>query len=249
MTGLTDDGFLGGRLRILQPARGYRAGVDPVFLAAATDASPGESVLELGCGVGVVSLCLAARVGALDLIGVEALADYAALARRNASRNRIEMHVVEADVRELGPELKARSFDHVVSNPPYLRRSHGIMPGEPSRRAALYETVPLADWVGAALRRLRPGGRLTMIQAAERLPELLKALDDGAGAVTVRPIAARAGREADRFILTAVKSARGRFRLTAPLIVHEGLCHSGDGDDYAAEISDVLRNGAALDST
>ena len=54
---LTDDGFLDGRLRILQPKAGYRAATDPVLLAAFAPAEPGQSVVELGCGTGVASLC------------------------------------------------------------------------------------------------------------------------------------------------------------------------------------------------
>ena len=57
---LTDDGFLGQRLHILQPRQGYRAATDPVLLAAAVPAQSGQSVLELGCGAGVASLCLGA---------------------------------------------------------------------------------------------------------------------------------------------------------------------------------------------
>ena len=49
---LTDDKFLMGRLRLLQPARGYRAATDPVLLAAACPAEGGQSVLDLGCGDG-----------------------------------------------------------------------------------------------------------------------------------------------------------------------------------------------------
>ena len=57
-TETTDNAFLGGRVQLLQPRRGYRAGVDPVLLAAAVAARPGEAVLELGCGVGTALLCL-----------------------------------------------------------------------------------------------------------------------------------------------------------------------------------------------
>ncbi|RJL18858.1 methyltransferase, partial [Paracoccus siganidrum] len=61
MSDTREDGFLGGRLRIRQPARGYRSGADAVMLAAACPAAPGQRVLELGCGAGVASLCLGWR--------------------------------------------------------------------------------------------------------------------------------------------------------------------------------------------
>ena len=64
-TELTEDALLGGRVRLLQPRRGYRVAVDAVLLAAAIDAAAGERVLDLGAGVGAVGLCLAARVPGL----------------------------------------------------------------------------------------------------------------------------------------------------------------------------------------
>jgi tRNA1Val (adenine37-N6)-methyltransferase len=70
-TELTRDGFLGGRLALLQPRDGYRAGTDPVLLAAFVPAREGESVLDLGCGAGTAALCLAARVPVLELHGLE----------------------------------------------------------------------------------------------------------------------------------------------------------------------------------
>src|SRR6056297_2259973 len=69
--GETRDALLGGRVWLRQPARGYRAGVDAVFLAAACPARPGARVLDLGCGVGAAALCLAARVPDLAITGVE----------------------------------------------------------------------------------------------------------------------------------------------------------------------------------
>ena len=65
---LTEDGFLGGRVKILQPERGYRAGIDAVFLAATIPMEPGQTAFEAGYGVGVVSLCLAARVAGVRAI-------------------------------------------------------------------------------------------------------------------------------------------------------------------------------------
>ena len=64
---LSDDKFLCGRLRLFQPIKGYRAATDPVLLAAACPAKPGDSVLDLGCGAGAAALCLGLRVPGLAL--------------------------------------------------------------------------------------------------------------------------------------------------------------------------------------
>jgi len=242
---LTCDGFLSGRLRILQPRQGYRAAMDPVLLAAAVPAAAGQSVLELGCGVGVASLCLAARVPGLQVAGVELQPAYAGLARRNAAANGVAMVVWQADLADLPDALRQQSFDHVIANPPYFPPGGGTAARDAGRELALREALPLADWVAVGLRRLRAGGCLTVVQMAERLPDLMLALADQGG-VAVLPIAPRAGRPANRVILRVRKGGRAGFRLLAPLILHDGAAHGRDGDSQSALARAILRDGAAL---
>lgn len=242
MSATTRDQFLGGRLTITQPAKGYRAGVDAVFLAACVTAKPGQSVLELGCGVGVASLCLQARVSGLDLVGLEVQSDYAALAARNAQENDLAMAVITGDVTDLPIGLRVRQFDHVLANPPYYRRTQGTAAQNAGREQALGETVPLSAWVDSAVRRLRPKGHLTMIQKADRLPDLIAACDSRLGDVSVLPIVPRSGRRAELVILRARKAAGGPFHLLSPRILHIGDHHESDADSYTAEISAILRN-------
>lgn len=245
---LTHDGFLGGRLRIAQPRDGYRAATDPVLLAAAVQASPGARVLELGCGVGVASLCLLARLPGLAVTGVERQTAYAALARQNAKQNNLLLQVVEADLAHLPKDLRAQTFDHVIANPPYFAQGQGTAARNAGREAAFREETALATWIDIALRRLAPGGWLTMIHLAERLSDMLSAIQNRAGAVAILPIAPRTGRPASRVILRARKASKAPMQLLAPLVLHDGAEHLKDGDDFSAQARSILRDGAPINA-
>jgi len=244
---LTRDGFLGGRLDIRQPRHGYRAATDPVLLAAAVPARAGQCVLELGCGAGVASLCLGLRVPGLVLSGLELQPEYAALARRNGAENGIALTVIAGDVAAPPQEIIRQSYDHVIANPPYFPAGAGTAAADAGREAALREATPLARWIGTGIRRLAPRGTLTVIQKADRLPDLLAALDGRMGSVQVLPLAARSGRPAGRVILRARKGGRAPFRLESPLIVHSGTAHARDGESFSPAVQRVFRDAAALD--
>jgi tRNA1(Val) A37 N6-methylase TrmN6 len=241
---LTDDKFLMGRLQLLQPIRGYRAATDPVLLAAACPAMPGESVLDLGCGAGAAALCLAMRVPGVVLAGLEVQAAYADLARRNAERNGMAMEVVTGDLTDM-PRVLRRDFDHVIANPPYYAPGGTPSPIAERDRALRVET-PIAAWVAAAGARLRPGGWLTMIFATPCLPEALAALAPKLGSGMVLPLQPRQGRDAPRVILRARKGGRAPFRLLPPFTLHEGATHDGDRESYTPAANAVLRDGADL---
>ncbi len=244
---LTKNRFLDGKLQIWQPRNGYRAGSDPVFLAAAVGAEPGQSVLELGCGAAVASLCLGQRVRGLQLTGVELQPDYADLARINAGENGIKLSVVTADLRDLPDALRDQNFDHVFANPPYFRPAHRTNAADAGRETALAGGTPLICWIDIATRRLKPGGHLTLIQKADRLPDVLVAMDGRLGGIRVKPLVPRTGRSAELVIVTARKGARSPFILLSPLVLHEGKQHQGDGESYSRIAQAVLRRGDALE--
>ncbi len=244
MPDTTDDAFLGGRVRALQPRHGFRAATDAVLLAAAVPARPGEAVLELGCGVGVASLCLAARVPGLHLSGLELQPAYAALARANAARNAVPLTVWEGCVAAPPPGLRLQSFDHVMANPPWFAPADPAAP-DSGRATARREDTPLAAWIATGLRRLRPGSRLTLILPTARLPDALAALQDRAS-LTLRPLAPRKRRPATRILLQARKGGRAPFALGPPLILHAGPRHLRDAEDFSPEARAILRDAAAL---
>jgi tRNA1(Val) A37 N6-methylase TrmN6 len=241
---LSDDKFLGGRLRLLQPLKDYRAATDPVLLAAACPAKSGEAVLDLGCGVGAAALCLGLRVPGLVLSGLELQPGYADLARRNADRNGIGLDVHDGDLAQMPKSLR-RDFDHVITNPPYYPQGGSPSPVE-GRATAMQIQTPLSHWVTAACRRLAPGGWLTLICGADAVPEVLSSLAPKLGSAAILPLAAREGRPALRVLIQARKGGRAPFRLLGPLILHRGPAHDGDREAYTPQTSAVLRDGADL---
>ncbi|SOC15574.1 tRNA1(Val) A37 N6-methylase TrmN6 [Rhodobacter sp. JA431] len=242
----TQDRFLDGRLLVAQPRNGYRAAMDPVLLAAACGAAPGQSVLELGCGAGVASLCLGQRITGLRQVGLELQPEYADLARRNATANGIALEVFEGDLAHMPGPLRGMSFDHVIANPPYFAPQSGTAAADAGRERAQREATPLADWVRAGYKRLHPGGWLTLIQNADRLADMLAALSQGGGSISVLPIAPRAGRPAGRVVVSARKLGKGPLRLLAPFVLHAKAAHGADVEDLTEAAQAVLRHGAPL---
>lgn len=245
---LTRDGFLDGRLRLWQPRVGYRAAIDPVLLAAFAPAAPGERVLDLGCGAGAAALCLGARTAGLDLHGIELQPAYADLARRNAEANGLAMTVHDGDLRRPPPDLRALTFDAVLTNPPFHDpRTPGA--ADPGRDAAHREgEATLPEWIAAGLRRLRPGGWIVVIHRAERLPAILSTLDGPAGCIDALPVAPRAGAAAIRVLVRARKGRRGSFTLRPPLNLHEPDAGDRGRARYTERALGVLRDGAGLEA-
>lgn len=243
---VTTDRFLDGRITVLQPQNGYRAATDPVFLAASVPAKSGQTVLDAGCGVGVAGLCLAHRVNGVEVSGVELQAAYADLAVQNAARNALTLHVTCADLGNLPSPLHAAQFDHVMTNPPFYPAGHSTAPASKDKTVAHTETIDLNQWIKLCLKRVRPKGTISIIHTADRLGDILSALDTGAGAVRILPLAARVGNPAKRVLIQAVKGSRARLELLAPFCAHSGTKHSHDGDSYSDAAKAILRDGLPL---
>lgn len=241
------DAFLGGQLKIWQPKQGYRAGVDPVLLAASVPVSAGQAVLDLGCGVGVAGLCVAARCPGVAVTGLELQADYAALAARNAAENAADFSVVTGDLTAMPAELRQMQFDHVIANPPYFDRDASSRATDAGREVAMGQGVALAEWVRVAAKRTRAQGYVTFVHRAERLGDLLAAFDAaGLGSVQILPIVPRKGRAAQLVLVRGRKGGRAALRLQDGLRMHKGARHVADTASYRAEIERVLRGGAGL---
>jgi tRNA1Val (adenine37-N6)-methyltransferase len=227
--------FLDGRVKVAQPATGFRSGLDAVMLAAAVPGRAGERALELGAGAGTASLCLTARVPGIAVTGIEIDPNLARLASDNAAANGMDAAFVAADIFALPPELRI-GFDQVFANPPF--HGGGAAPPDAARATALMDDGRLTEWLKLGLQRTVSGGFFTTILRPDRLAEALSALPERG--VIVFPLWPRVGVAAKRVIVQARNGSRAPFLLSAGLVLH------GHDRGWTPEADLVLRCGAAL---
>lgn len=216
----TLDSFYHGRIRIIQKKRGYRFSVDAPLLADFIRTRPGEELLEVGTGCGVIALLLSLKPFR-SLLALEVQPGLADLARRNVALNGLtdRIAVAEGDIRAFAP---GRRFDVVFSNPPYVRARAGHLSRSPQRSAAKHE---LAGTIFDIMRRtrefLQEDGRAYFIFPERRRQDLMTAATAAdLGLRALRPVRPRAAEAANLVLVELAPGAgAGEGAILSPLIL------------------------------
>lgn len=232
---------------VVQPEKGFRAGIDSVFLAATIPAEEGETLFEAGIGTGVASLCIAARVPGIHITGVEVAARYAMMAEQNAKRNNFEgaIRVIKGDVkdalrRDLSQFPAHGSFNHVFANPPFFDNDKATQPTGSLRAVAnTFGPDDLEAWIKVLGTMVATRGTATVVHRAESLGRLLTAMGERFGDIRVAPLFARHGMAASRVIVQGVRGSRAPMQLLPGLVLH------GEGSAFTPEAEAILRDGMA----
>src|SRR4051812_9672675 len=242
-TAWSEDRLLDGRIFLKQPRDGYRAAIDPVLLAAATPAAPGERILDVGAGVGAAALCLAFRVPGARVTGLELQPALAELGAINIRDNHLEdrVSILTGDILSPPDGLPAAGFDRVMTNPPFQKAGTHTPPPGASRAVAHGEgSAGLEAWIAFCTRMLKPRGTLTLIHRADRLDDVIALLHGRFGAITLIPLWPKASRPAKRILVIARRGARSPAILSAGLVLHEA------GGSFTSAAQAVLRHGEAI---
>ncbi|AWL97804.1 tRNA1(Val) A37 N6-methylase TrmN6 [Bradyrhizobium ottawaense] len=243
---ITEDAFLGGQLRLRQKRSGHRAGHDAILLAAATEARPGDRVVDFGAGIGTAGLALARRVAGIGLSLVEINPELAELARANAAANALAAEIILLDVTADATAFAANglppdSVDAVLMNPPFNDPArHRGSPDQARHTAHVATEETLHAWVHAARRILRSNGVLTLIWRADGIADVLAVLSRGFGSLSILPVHGEAGRPAIRVLVRAVKGGRAPTRLLPGLMLND------ESGVSKKEVTEILEGRAAL---
>jgi len=263
--------LLGGRVKVMQPQKGYRIGMDGALLAAGCASLPKvKTALELGCGVGGALLSLKMRRPEMTLAGIEREPTYAALARQNITLNAASgMTIIEGDIgqgyKALFPPLQSGNlrseggvaaksategaassltpprFDLVFSNPPYFDDPDTLRAPHEAKRPAWIADDGLGAWLDFAQSAVVDQGHIVFIHRADRLADILGGLSKKCGSFVIRPIQPFADKDAKRVLVRAQRLGKAPLRLLPPLFLHD------DGErKHTPEVEAILRGEAEL---
>jgi len=223
-SGETLDDFYRGRVRLIQPKKGYRFATDAPLLAAFAEIRPGDEVCELGTGNGVVAVLLGFKPFR-HLTAVEIQPRLADMARRNVAGNGLSgrIEIIEADLRTWRP---GRRFDVLISNPPYYEKRAGFPCPDPEKAIAKHEvTCDIRGIMQAVFDLLKSAGRAYFVYPAGREGDFRRAAGrNGLGVRTIRRIIPREGEAPNHFLaeLGFAATLSGPENVLPPLVLHAG---------------------------
>ncbi len=239
----TKDYFLGDKILIEQPKNSYRAGSDSILLASFTSVK-NKTVLELGAGVGVLSICLAFLQSNTKIVALEKNKYFYELLQKNIKENNME-HIITpklGDIKDIN-NLEKDFFDVVVFNPPFFKKGKIQLPKSDLKiNGNVEQSATLEDFISIALKKLKPKGYIYLIHRTERLQEILAFLyNQGYLDVKILPFYSKVGLAASRIIVKIKKQKGGKTVLCPSKIVHK------DDNSFMEDIQDILYNGNSID--
>jgi tRNA1Val (adenine37-N6)-methyltransferase len=243
--GSTADTLLDGRLRLRQPADGYRVNVDALLLAAfAAVGRRAELAMDLGAGVGTVGLLLERCGAARRLALVEREPELCEFASHNLETLGVSgsVHAVDLERTSL-PRALVQRADLIVANPPFFAPGSGRPRRDAREQSA--RSGALEPFVRAAARGLSGvKARAVFVYPAPALAALFAAAAEvRLVAKRVRFVHARADAPA-RLVLAEFRLAKPGGLVTEPPLV-EWSRRGKRSPELAAIVAGRFGNGRA----
>ena len=219
-----DDLQIGG-LKLIQNPSGFCFGVDAVFLSDFVKVKPGETVLDMGTGNGIIPVLLSAKTRGKKFTGLEIQADTADMARRSVEYNHLEdrIEIVTGDIKEAAEIFKPAFFDVITTNPPYMLAQHGQRNPDNAKAIARHEVLcKLDDILRESMRLLQDKGRFYMVHRPFRLTEIMiKMSYYKIEPKRIQFIHPYIDKVPVLVLIEGVRGARSRVTIEPPIVIYE----------------------------
>ena len=168
-------------IKIDQPQNGYRFSIDPFLLCSEIIDLTNQTILDIGCGSGIIPLILKFKNPDVKIFGVEIQNELAELAESNVKRNSMEqsISIICKDIKDVTLQDFDEKIDIIVSNPPYKKEKSGRLNPDKQKAVARHEIkLNIQELLQCCKRLLSSNGRAYIIFPAERTSDLLYSMNE-----------------------------------------------------------------------
>ena len=230
---------------IIQNDSGYRYSIEPFLLVDFVILRPGYEVLDIGTGCGVIPVLMINREPDLKITGVEIQGSAATIAKKNASKNKNRIKILDGDFLDQNLTFFKEQFDLIISNPPYRKINSGRINLDEKKAIARHELkLNLQDMLEKAKHFLKKGGHITLTYPSNRLQETLRELENQKLFPSrIRFIHGNKNAEAKIFLVDAIKGKKSDLIVDSPLYVYNR------GERYTKEMQDIYDSFNCVDGS
>ena len=204
---------------LYQPTKGYAYNSDSIFLYDFISSfQPKGSLLDVGCGVGIISLLLS-RDFKLSTTIIDKQKSMLIYAKHNYQINNLEVNAYLGDFIEFSEDKK---FDFVVSNPPFYDSAVIQSENEHLNIARYAHHLPISEFIAKVKKVLKPRGRFIFCYDAKQIDRLLSALKENKiNPEVLRFVHSKINRESKLVMISARINSKSLTKIMPPLIVFD----------------------------
>lgn len=211
--------------KIIQDKGRFCFGMDAVLLSGFARVKPGEKVLDLGTGTGIIPILLEAKTDGEHFTGLEIQPESADMASRSVAYNDLQdkIDIVVGDIKDASQRFGASSFDVITTNPPYMIGQHGIKNGQDAKAIARHEILcDLDDILRESAKMLKPSGRFYMVHRPFRLAEIFsKMIEYRIEPKRMQLVYPFVDKEPNIVLIEGLRGGKSRITVEKPLIVYK----------------------------
>ena len=212
-------------LKIIQNKDGFCFGIDSVLLSDfAKNIRHNSKVIDLGTGTGIINILLSGKTKASKFIGVEIQEEVAEMAKRSVELNNLEdkITILNENILNLKNLYDARSFDAVVTNPPYKKINTGLINENNKKLISRHEiTASLKDFIHISSYLLKDFGEFYMVHRPDRLVDIFQVMrEEKIEPKLIKFVYPKADKKANLVLIKGVKKGKPFLEYDNNLVVY-----------------------------
>lgn len=210
---------------IIQNPDGFCFGMDAVLLSSFIQIKPGEQVIDLCTGTGILPVLMAAKMQPSHIYGLDIQEYSIDMSCRSVLYNGLchKISFIHGDIKDAGKLFGTGIYDVITCNPPYMTAEHGRQNETTPKAVARHEVLcTLEDVVRESARLLKANGRFYMVHRPFRLPEIFDTMRRyKLEPKTMQLVYPFVNKEPNMVLIEGRKSGKPRLKNLPPIIVYD----------------------------